>query len=82
MIKIISLPFNLQICKILGLTGVDLFSPSDVVERRNTRKVCMCIRSFSKKSRSMNINVRESHNIPHNHNLLALAFYSLNNGLC
>ncbi|CAJ1937703.1 unnamed protein product [Sphenostylis stenocarpa] len=27
------------ICKILGLTGVDLFSPSDVVERRNTRKV-------------------------------------------
>ncbi|KAJ1387774.1 CH domain superfamily [Sesbania bispinosa] len=47
----------LKICKILGLTGVDLFSPSDVVERRNTRKVCMCIRSFSKKSRSMNINV-------------------------
>ncbi|KAK7318385.1 hypothetical protein RJT34_03084 [Clitoria ternatea] len=29
----------LKICKILGLTGVDLFSPSDVVERRNTRKV-------------------------------------------
>ncbi|BAT73207.1 Protein OPAQUE10-like protein [Vigna angularis] len=47
----------LKICKILGLTGVDLFSPSDVVERRNTRKVCMCIRSFSKKSRSMKINV-------------------------
>lgn len=47
----------LKICKILGLTGVDLFSPSDVVERKNTRKVCMCIRSFSKKSRSMNINV-------------------------
>ncbi|XP_027919462.1 uncharacterized protein LOC114178001 isoform X2 [Vigna unguiculata] len=47
----------LKICKILGLTGVDLFSPSDVVEKRNTRKVCMCIRSFSKKSRSMNINV-------------------------
>ncbi|KAL2342864.1 hypothetical protein Fmac_004149 [Flemingia macrophylla] len=47
----------LKICKILGLTGVDLFSPSDVVERRNTRKVCMCIRSFSKKSRSININV-------------------------
>ncbi|XP_027340115.1 uncharacterized protein LOC113853735 isoform X2 [Abrus precatorius] len=47
----------LKICKILGLTGVDLFSPSDVVERRNTRRVCMCIRSFSKKSRSMNINV-------------------------
>ncbi|GAU25428.1 hypothetical protein TSUD_70810 [Trifolium subterraneum] len=47
----------LKICKILGLTGIDLFTPSDVVERRNTRKVCMCIRSFSIKSRSMNINV-------------------------
>ncbi|CAJ2676762.1 unnamed protein product [Trifolium pratense] len=47
----------LKICKILGLTGIDLFTPSDVVERRNTRKVCMCIRSFSKKSRSMSINV-------------------------
>lgn len=47
----------LKICKVLGLTGVDLFSPSDVVEKRNTRRVCMCIRSFSKKSRSMSVNV-------------------------
>lgn len=47
----------LKICKILGLTGVDLFTPSDVVERKNTRRVCICIRSFSKKSRSMNVNV-------------------------
>lgn len=47
----------LKICKILGLTGVDLFTPSDVVERKNTRRVCICIRSFSKKSRSININV-------------------------
>ncbi|KAL1326743.1 uncharacterized protein LOC107630904 isoform X1 [Arachis ipaensis] len=47
----------LKICKILELTGVDLFSPSDVVERRNTRKVCMCIRSFSKKLRSKDIDV-------------------------
>ncbi|KAK4256847.1 hypothetical protein QN277_006517 [Acacia crassicarpa] len=47
----------LKICKILGLTGIDLFSPSDVVEKRNTRKVCMCIRSFSKKARSKNVNV-------------------------
>ncbi|WVZ23547.1 hypothetical protein V8G54_002091 [Vigna mungo] len=31
--------FDRQFCKILGLTVVDLFSPSDVVERRNTRKV-------------------------------------------
>ncbi|XP_054821180.1 uncharacterized protein LOC129320056 [Prosopis cineraria] len=47
----------LKICKILGLTGIDLFSPSDVVEKRNTRKVSMCIRSFSKKARSKHINV-------------------------
>ncbi|KAL5992919.1 hypothetical protein ACLOJK_013838 [Asimina triloba] len=28
----------LKICQIMGLTGVDLFSPSDVVEKRDTRK--------------------------------------------
>lgn len=66
----------MQICKILGLTGVDLFTPSDVVERRNTRRVCICIRTVSIKSRSMNINVRKFHDIPHNLNLLALIFYS------
>ncbi|KAI4336494.1 hypothetical protein L6164_015016 [Bauhinia variegata] len=47
----------LKICKILGLTGIDLFSPSDVVEKRNTRRVCMCIRSFSKNARAKSINV-------------------------
>lgn len=69
-IKVIPVTSNMQICKILGLTGVDLFSPSDVVERRNTRKVCMCIRSFSKKSRSVNINVRKVLHVPYNLNLL------------
>ncbi|XP_024964390.1 uncharacterized protein LOC112504676 isoform X2 [Cynara cardunculus var. scolymus] len=47
----------LQVCKVLGLSGVDLFSPSDVVEKRGTRKVCMCIRSLSKKARSKQLNV-------------------------
>lgn len=47
----------LKISKILGLTGIDLFSPSDVVEKRNTRRVCMCIRSLSKKARSKNLDV-------------------------
>ncbi|KAI7743542.1 hypothetical protein M8C21_000741 [Ambrosia artemisiifolia] len=28
-----------NVCKVMGLSGVDLFSPSDVVEKRNTRKV-------------------------------------------
>ncbi|KAA8531235.1 hypothetical protein F0562_005944 [Nyssa sinensis] len=47
----------LKICKILGLNGIDLFSPSDVVEQRNIRKVCMCIRLFSMKARSKQLNV-------------------------
>ncbi|GJN23600.1 hypothetical protein PR202_gb11264 [Eleusine coracana subsp. coracana] len=29
----------LQICQILGLAGIDLFTPSDVVEKKNVRKV-------------------------------------------
>ncbi|URE08680.1 hypothetical protein MUK42_23588 [Musa troglodytarum] len=47
----------LKICQILELTGVDLFSPSDVVEKRDTRRVCMCIRSLSKKARLKNLSV-------------------------
>lgn len=47
----------LKICKILGLTGVDLFSPSDVVEKGDTRRVCMCIRSLSKKARSKHLSI-------------------------
>ncbi|XP_010247321.1 PREDICTED: uncharacterized protein LOC104590375 isoform X1 [Nelumbo nucifera] len=47
----------LKICQILGLTSIDLFSPSDVVEKRDTRRVCLCIRSLSKKARSKNLNV-------------------------
>ncbi|KAK9162166.1 hypothetical protein Syun_003068 [Stephania yunnanensis] len=47
----------LKICQILGLTSIDLFSSSDVVEKRNTRRVCMCIRSFSMKARSRDLNV-------------------------
>ncbi|KAH9610178.1 hypothetical protein KSS87_017856 [Heliosperma pusillum] len=47
----------LKMCKNLGLDSIDLFTPSDVVEKRNTRKVCMCIRSLSKRARSKNLNV-------------------------
>ncbi|XP_021718695.1 uncharacterized protein LOC110686393 [Chenopodium quinoa] len=47
----------LRMCKNLGIDGIDLFAPSDVVERRNTRKVCMCLRSLSKKSRLRDLNV-------------------------
>ncbi|XP_019184145.1 PREDICTED: protein OPAQUE10-like isoform X2 [Ipomoea nil] len=47
----------LAICKILGLDGIDLFLPSDVVEKGNTRKVCICVRAVSKKVRSKQLNV-------------------------
>ncbi|XP_075477611.1 uncharacterized protein LOC142518665 isoform X1 [Primulina tabacum] len=47
----------LKICKIMGLKGIDLFSPSDVVEKRDNRKVCTCIRAFSKKARSKQLSV-------------------------
>ncbi|XP_074558990.1 uncharacterized protein LOC141814928 isoform X2 [Curcuma longa] len=47
----------LKICQILGLTGIDLFSPSDVVEKRDFRRVSMCVRSFSKKARSKGLSV-------------------------
>ncbi|WOL02807.1 hypothetical protein Cni_G11526 [Canna indica] len=47
----------LKICQILGLTGIDLFSPSDVVEKRDIRRVCMCIRYLSKKAMSRNLSV-------------------------
>lgn len=47
----------LWVCKNLGLDSIDLFTPSDVVEKRNTRKVCICIRSLSKKVRSRDLNV-------------------------
>jgi hypothetical protein len=56
-VLIMSLLLSFQICQILGLTGIDLFSPSDVVERRDTRQVCMCIRSLSIKARSKNLDV-------------------------
>lgn len=47
----------LKVCKVLGLSGVDLFSPSDVVEKKDTRKVCICIRSLSMKARSKQLKV-------------------------
>ncbi|KAG9155073.1 hypothetical protein Leryth_011057 [Lithospermum erythrorhizon] len=47
----------LKICKIFGLNGIDLFSPSDVVEKKNIRKVCICIRALSKKVRSKQLHL-------------------------
>lgn len=51
-------PWLWQICKILGLNGIDLFSPSDVVEKKNIRKVCICLRALSNKARSKQLKVK------------------------
>eukprot|EP00250_Pteridium_aquilinum_P016838 c23316_g2_i2 orf=136-1638(+) len=45
----------LKVCQKLGLTGVDLFSPPDVVEKKDIRRVCSCIRALSKKARARHI---------------------------
>uniref|UniRef100_A0A0A9E271 Calponin-homology (CH) domain-containing protein n=1 Tax=Arundo donax TaxID=35708 RepID=A0A0A9E271_ARUDO len=55
----------LKICQILGLAGIDLFTPSDVVEKRNVRKVCICIRSVSKRSHMMRLNVPDFDIVTH-----------------
>ncbi|XP_031493162.1 uncharacterized protein LOC116259469 isoform X2 [Nymphaea colorata] len=47
----------LKVCQILGLTAVDLFTPSDVVEKRDVRRVCMCIRALSKRAGCKSLNV-------------------------
>ncbi|XP_047964133.1 protein OPAQUE10-like [Salvia hispanica] len=57
--------FFLKVCKILGLNGIDLFSPSDVVEKRNIRKVCICIRALSKKARSKQLSVPDFDMVMH-----------------
>lgn len=46
-----------QVCQKLGLTGVDLFSPPDVVEKKEIRRVCSCIRALSKKARARHLEV-------------------------
>lgn len=55
----------LKVCKVLGLDGIDLFSPSDVVEKRNIRKVCICVRALSKKARSKQLHVPDFDGVSH-----------------
>eukprot|EP00249_Psilotum_nudum_P012206 c23644_g1_i1 orf=201-1469(+) len=55
----------LKVCQKLGLTGVDLFSPPDVVEKKDIRRVCVCIRALSKKSQSRNLDVPDFDFVTH-----------------
>ncbi|KAL4590437.1 hypothetical protein LXL04_003366 [Taraxacum kok-saghyz] len=50
-------PNSTHVCKVMGLTGMDLFSASDVVEKRDMRNICICIRSLSKQARCKQLNV-------------------------
>lgn len=55
----------LKVCQKLGLTGIDLFSPPDVVEKRDIRRVCLCIRVLSKKARSKHLDVPDFDIVTH-----------------
>eukprot|EP00250_Pteridium_aquilinum_P024593 c29307_g1_i1 orf=213-1526(+) len=56
----------LKVCQKLGLTGVDLFSPPDVVEEKDIRRVCLCIRALSQKARARNVKVPNFDYVTHN----------------
>ncbi|KAH7280544.1 hypothetical protein KP509_36G001900 [Ceratopteris richardii] len=55
----------LKVCQELGLTAVDLFSPPDVVEKKDIRRVCLCIRALSKKARARQLEVPEFDSVTH-----------------
>lgn len=55
----------LKVCQKLGLTGIDLFSPPDVVEKKDIRRVCLCIRALSKKARSRHLDVPDFDVVTH-----------------
>ncbi|MCO5586255.1 hypothetical protein L7F22_040194 [Adiantum nelumboides] len=55
----------LKVCQKLGLAGIDLFSPPDVVEKKDIRRVCLCIRALSKKARARHLEVPEFDYVTH-----------------
>ncbi|KAI5063435.1 hypothetical protein GOP47_0021982 [Adiantum capillus-veneris] len=55
----------LKVCQKVGLTGIDLFSPPDVVEKKDIRRVCLCLRALSKKARARHLEVPEFDYVTH-----------------
>lgn len=47
----------MQVCRKVGLTDVELFSPPDAVEGKDIRQVCTSIRSLARKARAQHIRV-------------------------
>lgn len=55
----------LKVCKEVGLVDLDLFNPSDAVDQKDIRHVCVCLRRLSKKARTLNIQVPDFDNVKH-----------------
>lgn len=53
----------LKVCKEVGLRDVDVFNPSDAVDKKDIRPVCVCLRRLSKKGRSLDIQVPDFDNV-------------------
>lgn len=53
----------LNVCKEVGLRDVDVFNPSDAVDKKDIRRVCVCLRRLSKKSRTLHILVPDFDNV-------------------
>ncbi|CAI7739374.1 unnamed protein product [Closterium sp. NIES-53] len=45
----------LTMCKAFGLSAIDLFTSTDVVEKKGTKRVCLCIRALALKLRAAGI---------------------------
>ncbi|KAG0577446.1 hypothetical protein KC19_5G156700 [Ceratodon purpureus] len=53
----------LKVCKEVGLQDLDVFDPSDAVDKKDIRRVCVCLRRFSKKGRTLGIQVPDFDNV-------------------
>lgn len=55
----------LKVCKDVGLLDLDLFNPSDAVDKKDIRHVCVCLLRLSKKARTLNIHLPDFDNPKH-----------------
>ncbi|XP_024377899.1 uncharacterized protein [Physcomitrium patens] len=55
----------LKVCKDVGMLDLDLFNPSDAVDKKDIRHVCVCLRSLSKKARMLSIQLPDFDNVRH-----------------
>lgn len=53
----------LNLCKQVGLRDVDVFNPSDAVDKKDIRRVCVCLRRLSKKARTLHLSVPDFDNV-------------------